>query len=187
MTNDVQEALGVDIANPKALGFGALAIAFWVYGMIWAGFFPEGFGTDVALDAAILSTYALLVAALVAFLRGETWHAVFFMFWAAYGWSVTVQTGDASGDAFRGWYNLTIVVFNLLLAWGAVTNQETGTTRALVALGVALWFLCGVLSSWGLPQFLAVIGGYIGLLTAVLAFWIVATEVGVAGRSASGA
>lgn len=173
MANDAEGALGLQIANPQALGFGALAIPFWMYAMINAGWFPEAFGTDAALDAAILSTYALLVAALASFLRGETWHAVFFMFWAAFGWAVTVQTGEASPDAFRGWFTLTVVVFNLLLAWGAFRDRELGTDRALVALGASLWFLGSALSSWGLASVFGMIGGYIGLLTALLAFWIV--------------
>lgn len=186
MTNDAKEGLGTQIANSKALGFGVFAILAWMYSMIIAGWFPdpETFGTQTAMDVATLGTYAILVASLASFLRGEKWHAVFFMFWAAYAWSIQVQGGEAGAEAFRGWFYLTAAVFHLFLGWGALRNPNLGTDRALVALGTLLVFLGGALTGWGLPSIFGIIGGYFGLATALVAFWITAVEIGAAAESA---
>lgn len=171
--------LGLQVANPKALGFGVFAILVWMYSMIWAGWFPQDvFGSGTALDVATLATYALLVAALASFLRGESWHAVFFMFWSALAWSVQVQAGEGGAEAFRAWFYLTIAVFHLFLAGGAFQDQELGAGRALVAVGAVLAVLGFALAGWGLGGIFGMIGGYIGLITALLAFWIAATEIG---------
>lgn len=183
MANDVDEALGIQIANPKAIGFGVLGISFWMYAMIAAGWFPnpETYGTKIAMNAAVMQTYALLVAALVCFLRGEKWHAVFFTFWSVEAWAATVQTGEASSAAYSGWFYLTFVVFLLILGWAAFKSQKVSNDRALIAFAAALYGLGIALGMWGLATF-AVIGGYIGLLTALLAFWITAQEIGIAGE-----
>lgn len=179
MANDGEGALGVQIANPKALGFGVLGISLWMYAMVFAGWFPnpETLGTNIASNAAVMQTYALLVAALACFLRGETWHAVFFMFWSVEAWAVTVQGGEAASGGYSGWFYMTFAVFLLILTWGAVQDQKVGSDRALLSFGLSVYALGVSLATWGLGV-LGVIGGYIGLLTALFAFWITAKEIG---------
>lgn len=184
MASDTEEIPGIRIANPNALGFGVFAILAWTYGMIYAGWFPDATGTVTALDTAILGTYALLVAAIASFLRGETWHAVFFMFWSGLAWGLKIQTGETGPEAFLGWSFLTIAVFHFLLAWGAFQRRELGRGRTLVALGEGLVFLSFALAGWGLSKVFWVLGGYVALLTALVAFWITAQEIGVAGEAA---
>lgn len=185
MANDAEKALGAQIANSKALGFVAFAIFGWMQSMIFAGWFPapETFAVKTALDVATFATYALLVAALVSFLRGETWHAVFFMFWAAVAWSVQ-GGGEVEAQAFRGWFFLTVGIFHAFLASGAFQDRELGTDRALVALGVSLYSLGSALAAWGLGGIFFVLSGYLGLLVALVAFWITAQEIGAAGETA---
>lgn len=178
MPNGNDGNLGFQIANPKALGFAALAIPFWMYSMAWAGWFStDVFGTGTALDAAILSTYALLVAALASFLRGETWHAVFFMFWTAYGWAAKTQVGESSPEAFSGFFAATIAVFSLILTWRAFQDQAVTGAQPLFALGASLAFLSWALAMLGVAGIFGAIGGYIGLLTALVGFWVATTEL----------
>lgn len=183
MANDAEGALGLQIANPKALGYGVFAILAWTYGMIYAGWFPEATGTETALDTAILGTYALLVAAIASFLRGESWDAVFFMFWSGLAWGLKIQTGDTGPEAFLGWSFLTIAVFHFLLAQGAFQRLERSVDRTLVAFGEGLAFLSFALAGWGISNVFWLVGGYVALLTALVAFWITAKEIRPGGEA----
>lgn len=178
MANDAQDTLGLQIANPKALGFGTFALGVWPYMMIWAGWFSEGFNLVSIHDATVIATYALLVAALASFLRGESWHAVFFMFWSALFWAMQIQGGDASVEAFRAWFYLTVTVFSLLLAVGGFQSEEPPALHSGIALGSSVVALGIALSLWGLGNVFGIVAGYIGLITALLAFWVTAQELG---------
>lgn len=183
------------IANPKSLGFGAFAIGAWMYSMVSAGWFaPSVLGSETAASMAVFVTFALLVAALACFLRGETWHAVFFMFWSAVWWGIQGGGGFAVaelGTGYLGWYFLMIFLFSLLLWLAAKKSAAVGTPAALVALGTAVAELAWGLNYLGLGDFLLPIAGYVGLVTAILAFWAAADDLEVLGgaprRQAGGA
>lgn len=173
------------VANPKALGFGALAITGWTYSMVHAGWFsPAAFGSVAAHGAAVFATYALLVAALASFLREEAWHAVFFMALSAFWWGVQNAGGATQTEAFGGWYYLAVAVFVGLLWIGSRQSREVGDGAGLVALGVTLTVLGLSLADLGLGGFFDVIGGYVGLATALVAFWVTATEIGAPAATA---
>lgn len=173
------------VANPKGLGFGAIAISGWTYSMVHAGWFsPAALGSGAAHSVAVFATYALLVAALASFLREEPWHAVFFMTLSAFWWGVQNAGGGGQSEAFGGWYYLAVAVFVGLLWMGSLRSREVGDGAGLVALGVALAVLGLSLADLGLGGFFEVIGGYVGLVTALVAFWVAASEIGVAAASA---
>lgn len=174
------------IANPKALGFGALAITGWTYSMAHAGWLmPATLGSGAAHDVAVFATFALLVAALAAFLRGETWHAVFFMFLSAFWWAVQATGGEGQAQALQGWYYLASAVFLAVLGAGGLQSAEVGTDASLVALGVAFVLIGLGLADLGLPTMFTLIGGYAGLATALLSFWVAARELMTAEAGAS--
>lgn len=162
-------------ADPRALGFGALGIGFWMHALAYAGWFPlEATATGVVQDASIFATFALLVAALASFLRGEAWHAVFFMFWSALFWGVKTETGADPAAAYAGWYFLLIAAFGLLLWLRAKGDDEVGKPAVLASFTIVLTFVAFALGGWGLGTLFWVIGGYAGLAAAVLAFWAAA-------------
>lgn len=174
------------IANPKALGFGAIAITAWTYSLVHAGWLmPSALGSGSAHDVAVFATFALLVAALAAFLREETWYAVFFMFGSAFWWAIQTAGGDVQAQAFQGWYYLTAAVFLGLVWLGAVQSREVEGDAGLVALGLALVLLGLSLTDLGLPAFFNVLAGYVGLATALLSFWVAARELTAGGPAAT--
>lgn len=160
------------VANPRALGFGALAIGAWMYSMIDAGWFElSTYASGTSQSVAVFAMIALLVAALAAFLRDETWHALFFAFWAAlfWGFSGVLETGP--GDmAYGGWHSLMIAVFSLLL-WLSAGRSDVAQPDRLVAGGVTVAFLCFGIGGLLGVDFLGMAGGYVGLLTALISFW----------------
>lgn len=180
----------VRIADPKALGYGAFAIGYWMYAVAYAGLYPMSvLGSGTAYSVAVFSTVALLVVALASFLRDDTWHAVFFMFWAALWWGLKSQTGmeaAAAPESYGGWHELTIALFSLFLWMGAARSDEVGQPGTLVALGVLVTFVCFALQGLGLGDLFGTVGGYAGLITALLAFWAAADALGALGVGGGG-
>lgn len=167
--------MDVRIADPKALGFGALAVSVWPYSTVHAGWLaPTAFASAAAHDVAVFATFALLIAALAAFLRGETWYAVFFMFFSAFWWGIQTAGGAGEAAAFQGWYYLAAAVFAGLLWLGSLQAEGVGGDVTLVALGGALSVLGISLTDLGLAGFFDVAGGYVGLATALVSFWVAA-------------
>ncbi|MFB6097797.1 MAG: hypothetical protein ABEK84_01515 [Salinibacter sp.] len=182
MSNE-QGNIGTQIANPKALGFGVFAIALWMYSMVFANWpFQEGvMESAVAQEAVVLATFALLIAALAAFLRGSTWYAVFFMFWSAVFWASKAVKGGGEFEAYGGWFYLTLAVFTFLLWLGALQTEEVGASPMLVVLGAWITLLGPALTGLFGLSFFAIIGGYVGLVTALVSFWTAATEIDAFG------
>ena len=174
--------MGDRIANPKALGFAAFGIIAWMYSMLYAGWYaPDSTGTflhQVASFAAI----AMLIAALAAFLRNETWYAVFFMFWAAviWGYRTGLGMGAVNLNAYGGWYGILIALVSLFLLLAAV-RVAAGVPVVLLNLGNALAWISWALAGWLGTRFWAVLGGYIGLVTALAAFWAAWVAFGAMG------
>lgn len=172
------------IADPKALGFGAFAIGAWMYSMIDAGWFAMstyGSGTSQAVGA--FAAVALLVAAIAAFLRDDGWHALFFAFWAAVFWGFSGVLDMAGGDpTYAGWHSLTIAVFNLLLLLSA-RRSGVDTPGVAVSGGVTVAFLCWAAAGILGVDALTMVGGYLGLATAVAGFW--AASAGMPGGVAA--
>lgn len=162
------------IGNPKALGFGAWAIGAWMYSMVPAGWFPVAqMNSSTLAGVATFAKIALLVAALASFLRGESWHGVFFMFWSAVWWGFN-STGAAGG--YAAWYLIVVAVVSFLL-WLAANRSGVGAAANLVSLGVWVVFLLWGLGGWFAHDILMVIGGYVGLITALIAFWATFGEI----------
>lgn len=174
------------IANSRALGFAAIAISGWTYSLVHAGWLmPSALGSGAAHDVAVFATFALLVAALASFLRGEMWHAVLFMFLSAFWWAIQTAGGEVQAQAFQGWYYLSAAVFAGLLCLSAFQSDEIEADASLVALGIALVLLGLSLTNLGLPAVFAMMAGYVGLATALLSFWVAARELDLGGAEAS--
>lgn len=107
------------------------------------------------------------------------------MFVSAFWWAVQSAGGDVQAQALQGWYYLTAAVFLGLVWLGALQSREVGGDAGLVALGLALVLLGLSLTDLGLPAFFNLIGGYVGLITALLSFWVAARELMAAGTEAA--
>lgn len=166
------------VASGKALGFAAFAVGGWMYSVVTAGWYGmEALGSPVWSSVTLFATVALVLAALAAFLRGDGWHAAFFGFWAAVFWGAQAGSQADAPGAFGAWYFLGIALFSLLLWLGSLKASGTSSRAGLVALGVGLAFVGWALHAWGLGTVFAAIGGYVGMITAVVSFWVAADEL----------
>jgi len=165
------------LANPAPLGLFGFALTTWLLSMVNAGLLP---GASVPLVLAMAFAFggtAQFAAGLMEMATGNTFGFVAFCSYGAFWWSfalfVKFFAAGVGGDAV-GWY---------LLVWGAFTfAMWIGTfalNRALFLIFLALWvtfFLLGLSPILGIAE-LNTLGGYGGLITAVLAFYLGAAEI----------
>lgn len=167
------------LADPAPLGLAAFAFTTWMLSMMNAGWYPAAsIGLVVALAMAFGGT-AQLVASVLEYGRGNTFGTVAFFGYGAFWWSFALfihffSAGVPAG--FVGWY---------LLVWGVFTFYmwiaSFRTTMALQLVFLALWVTFAILAigAWGIGS-ATTLGGYTGLVTAILAFY--ASAAGVINR-----
>ncbi len=166
------------IANPKALGFGVLAIALWMFFLAHAGLVhPMGVDPGILHIAMKVAALGLLIAGIMAFLRHESWLAFFFLLWAGIAWGSAHGMGyhgsaGASDIRFTAWFAIALTLVNLYLWFATVKNRKLGSALSLMVL--LLWLS---LLLMGLQAFLGVwvlerISGALGLASALVAFYV---------------
>jgi len=164
------------IADPGPLGLGAFAMTTFVLSCFNAGFLPKSVEGVVLGLALFYGGIVQVLAGMWEFVKGNTFGAVAFSsygaFWLSFWYLVAHVdlSAAASGDAAKG-----IGVF--LLAWTIFTLYMlicTLRTNGVLVVVFAALFLTFVFLTWG--EFsgttgITHIGGYLGLLTAVLAWY----------------
>jgi succinate-acetate transporter protein len=165
------------LANPAPLGLFGFALTTWLLSMVNSGFLP---GTSVPLVLAMAFAFggtAQFFAGLMEMVKGNTFGFVAFCSYGAFWWSFALFAkffGAGVPAAAVGWY---------LLVWGAFTAvmliASFALNRALQLVFIALvptFFLLGFGALLGAPE-LSTLGGYGGLITAILAFYLGAADV----------
>lgn len=163
--------------NPAPLGLAGFALTTWLLSMINAGWFSgEALGLVIAVAFAFGGT-AQLLAGLMEIPRGNTFGATAFLGYGAFWWSFglfVLFLHDRVPAAFVGWYLLLWGVFTLYLWIGTWRSS-----RVLQGVFFALWitFFLLAASEWTGSIPLRHAGGYAGMLTAALAFYLSAAEL----------
>lgn len=164
------------LANPAPLGLAGFAFTTWMLSMVNAGWYPAA---SVGLVLALAMAYggtAQLVAGVMEYKKGNTFGTVAFFSYGAFWWSFALFAHFFAAGvpaAFVGWY---------LFVWGIFTfYMWIATFRANMALQLvflALWitFILLAIGNWGMSS-IGTLGGYVGLVTAILAFYLSAAEV----------
>lgn len=179
------------IANVSALGYAAFALTLWLASMGPAGWFdqpgitltPLLFAQPgnalLPLLAAVLGGCILGIAGIGQALRGQPLDAVLFLAFAAY-WGVAALSQHAMGfpysatPGFLGWYYI-VWAFLAFCIWLAACRD--GVARMLFTLGLCVSLLAFALAHWTHVSGLTVLGGYLGLVTAVVGIYIAAAEI----------
>jgi succinate-acetate transporter protein len=165
------------LANPAPLGLFGFALTTWLLCMINTGLLPPtGMGIVLAMAFAF-GGMAQFAAGLMEMAKGNTFGFVAFCSYGAFWWSFALFVNffaAAVPAAAVGWY---------LLIWGAFTfAMWIGTfalNRALFLIFLALWVtfvLLGLKDLFAVPE-LGLLGGYAGLITALLAFYLGAADI----------
>jgi uncharacterized protein len=167
--NDSKPA-GASFADPGALGLGAFALTTFVLSMANANFIPGGAGTVLGL-ALFYGGATQLVAGIWEFAKGNTFGATAFCsygaFWMA-AWYLLTVPNKADTAAGVGLFFLAWTIFTAYMTIAAI---KTNGVILLVFIVLTLTFLFLTLGAFAGSDTLSHIGGYLGILTALVAWY----------------
>jgi uncharacterized protein len=174
MSNRINQ---IKFPNPAPLGLAGFALTTWLLSMINAGWFSaDSMGLVLACALAYGGT-AQAIAGVMELPRGNSFGATAFLSYGAFWWSFALFVlflHDKVAPAFVGWY---------LFLWGLFTFYMWLATfrspRVLQYIFLALWitFLLLAAGEWMGSAALHMAGGYFGMLTALLAFYLSAATI----------
>src|SRR3712207_2783066 len=164
------------IADPAPLGLGCFALTTFLLSLFNAGLLPVA-GEPIVLGVALAYGGAIQVlAGMWEFRKGNVFGATAFTsygaFWLSFWAFVTFYAADIPDDTARatavGWYLIAWGLFTVVL-WVAAL-RTTAVLVLLFTLLAATFFVLGagdVAHNDGLTTF----GGYLGLVTAAVAWY----------------
>ncbi len=169
-------------ANPSTLGYAGFAITLWMVSMINAGWFATSQPHNVDLMLAVtFGGTAMAIAGIMEFFRGRTLDMLLFVAFGAFWWAWALHANastetamPAAAGAYLGWFFLlwAIVAFYI---W--VASFRDGSARMLFTLGLWLSFLALAIADWTDSSGFTMLGGYLGLITAIIGGYISAADV----------
>jgi len=180
------EAAAPAHANPAPLGLSAFALTTFVLSALNAGWYTLGPKDAPAVIGLALFYGGLgqLLAGMWEFRSGNTFGAAAFSsygaFWLAFGWGL--QNGQIRlGTPEVGYYLLAWGIFTFLWFLGTL---KTNMALMSVFLFLTLTFLALAFANFGMGTSWGTIGGYLGIITALLAWYTALAGMLAAGRSA---
>ncbi|MFC5970617.1 acetate uptake transporter [Halomarina salina] len=169
------------LANPAPLGLMGFALTTMILSLINAGLLPDEGGIAVVIPLAMAYGGTMqIVAGILAFRKGDTFETMAFNTYGAFWW----WFGLAELFAVNGLLSPSTTAIGVtLVGFGVITTiLLVGTLRlnwalfAVFATLAATFYLVGV-GDWLGIDVLVTAGGYVGMVTAVLAAYTAAAEV----------
>jgi uncharacterized protein len=176
---EVRTAAPPALANPAALGLGGFALTTFVLSTHNAGWAPDLTWVGLGFFYGGLAQFA---AGMWEFKTGNTFGATAFStygaFWASLATFVVlvlggkVPAGDISKDL--GWFLLAFAIFNTyMLLWSTRLNMSIFLVFLTLEITEIVLFVGFFSDSTGLIN----LGGYIGIVTAIVAWYASAAVV----------
>jgi uncharacterized protein len=163
------------IANPAPLGFFALGVFAWVISLPFAGWFAmDQLDSDAASMALQMAGIPLGIVAILEFLRGRGFHGLFFGGFAAYAFTFAMREGPEAVPGYIGWL---LLFFGLYFLFLFLAGMKEAKAAMLVFLGVAVTFLLHALGMMFGMEVLAMVAGYTGLATGLLALYTACGQI----------
>ncbi len=152
------------------IGYMCLALTGWMVSMPNASWFSKSY----AYGDAMLYPLAVVLAVMgiLSFLQGRALDAIVFfggggLFWSDYlHMAAATSVGTADPPTYVGWYAFIWAVFFCYVWLGAF---KSGIIRFLFLLALWLTLLALAIGNWGAIHGFVVLGGYLGLITSILA------------------
>jgi succinate-acetate transporter protein len=167
---------GAGVADPGPLGLAGFAGTTFFLSTVNAGLLPESVTAIVLGLALFYGGLAQLLAGMWEFVKGNTFGAVAFSSFGAFWLSYWFLVAHVVGGLKAGAGDVTDAIGVFLLIWtiftAYMTIAATRVSLAVLAVFVALTltFLFLTLGAFGSSSFTKV-GGWLGLITAVLAWY----------------
>ena len=165
------------LANPAPLGLIGFASTTWLLSMVNAGWYDEKSLSLVLSMALVFGGIVQAVAGVLSYFRGNTFATLAFLSYGAFWISLVTFIkffGGGAPASFVGWYLFVWGVFSFYM-WIATFRHN----MALQLVFLALWitFLLLAVGDWFGVGVSHTAGGYLGLVTALLAAYLSAAEL----------
>jgi uncharacterized protein len=186
MTRSVQEPLetsnrpssllSADIADPGPLGLGAFAMTTFVLSVVNAGLVHKGAEPVVLGLALFYGGTAQLLAGMWEFRKGNTFGALAFTsfgaFWLSFFFYISYLVGgiEKAGDAGAA-TGLFLLAWTIFTAYMTIASlRVSGAVLAVFAV-LFLTFLFLTIGAFAGSAAFTIIGGWLGIITALLAWY----------------
>jgi succinate-acetate transporter protein len=162
-------------ADPGPLGLAGFAMTTFVLSMFNADLVSKS-GEPVVLALALAyGGLAQLLAGMWEFRTGNTFGAVAFTsygaFWLSYWAFVTFFAGDVAAEHLGDAVGLYLIAWGIFTAYMFVASLRTTAAIALVFLLLAVTYVLLGIGNAGETEGLVEVGGWVGLATAVAAWY----------------
>ena len=165
-------------ANPAPLGLFGFAVTTWLLSMINVGWYKLDSLPLMMSTAFAFGGTAQFLAGLLEYPRGNTFGFVAFCSYGAFWWSFALFIMVFGGKGPIGYLGAYLVVWGVftLFMWFATLKIPN---RPLQLIFLTLWIAFFLLGASHLFEMdiLHTAGGYVGLVTAALSFYLAAAEV----------
>jgi succinate-acetate transporter protein len=170
-TTPAAPGAGAAFADPGPLGLAAFALTTFVLSIANAGIVPTA-GAAVLGLALFYGGAVQVLAGLWEFVKGNTFGATAFCsygaFWMAFWYLVSTKGDVAAGGPGVGVFLLGFTIFT---AYMTVASLKTSGALIAVFVVLTLTFLALALGALTGAAGLSTFGGYLGLITAILAWY----------------
>lgn len=156
----------------NTIGYMCIGLTVWMLSLSDAGWISGSSARGMAM-AFGLGAVVLGVIAILAFFHGRALDAVIFFGVAGAFWTMH-QGGGMDAGAAEGWFWLLWAVF-FFYVW--LASFKAGWARMLFLLAAWVSLLADALLAWSGAAAFHYIGGYVGLLTGLVATYISAAEI----------
>ncbi|MGH9599482.1 MAG: GPR1/FUN34/YaaH family transporter [Terracidiphilus sp.] len=169
------------VSNSKSIvtttvGYSCIALSGWMISMSNAAWFPKFYETGQALMYAL--AIVLGVIAILTFLQSRTLDAVVFFGVAGLQLSTCYAEKSMAGamapQSYVGWF---VIIWAVFFCYVWLGSLKSGILRMLYLLIFWLTLLALAIGDLGNLHSITLVGGYLGLITSILAAIIAAWEI----------
>jgi succinate-acetate transporter protein len=164
------------IADPGPLGLAGFAMTTFVLSVFNANLLNEGLLTSVLPLALFYGGNAQLLAGMWEFRKGNTFGALAFTsygaFWLSYYWLVqnVIAKLQPAGEVHKA-VGLYLLVWTIFTAYMTIAAIRTNGAVLAVFVVLSLTFLFLTIGAFADKSGITHVGGWLGLITAVLAWY----------------
>lgn len=171
-----QTAASAEIADPAPLGLVGFAATTFVLSFVNAGLVNDGVLYAVLPLALFYGGLAQFIAGMWEFRKGNTFGATAFptygAFWMAFAFFVWFFAGKITDAAVANTATgMFLLVFTIVTAYLTIAAVRTSGAVLLVFVALTLTFLFLTIGKFANSDGITHIGGWIGIITAILAFY----------------
>lgn len=173
-------AANLGTADPAPLGLAGFAATTLVLSFVNAKFVNAGVVEAVLPLALFYGGLAQLLAGLLEYRRGNTFgttafttYGAFWLAFAFYGWFFEAKAG-ADAHTATGMF---LLVFGIVTAYMSMAAMRVSLAVLVVFVLLTLTFLILAIGAFASSDGIGQVGGYVGILTALAAFYTSAATV----------